>query len=124
MITMVSALAAFLATAIGLAPLASATYLPPNPIVPSAVLPTESAVATVADLPLAVIVTMMAGTVLVSVATTLGTLSLVRRWERRPRVTNPAQVSAPIPAPSPEHETGLGDLLVSHQRYDHRPWRG
>jgi hypothetical protein len=111
---MLSGLAVCLAAAIGLAPLASATLLP-NPAAPAVVPASPPAIATAADLPVSVIVTLTAGTVLMSMATTLATLALVRRRDQRLRAADPAQVTVPVPAFSPEEPPGPDDdILVSH----------
>ena len=114
MITTLSGLAAVLVMTTGLAPMASATLLPPNPAAPAVVPVSTPVIATVAELPVSVIVTMLAATVLASVATTLGTLSLVRRRDRRLQAAGPAQVTVPVPAFSPEEPAGPSDILVSH----------
>src|ERR1700761_8086992 len=91
MITTLSGLAAVLVMPTALAPVASATLLPPNPAAPAVVPVSTPVIATVAELPVSVIVTMLAATVLASAATTLGTLSLVRRRDRRLPAAGPAQ---------------------------------
>jgi hypothetical protein len=118
MITTLSGLAVLLAAAIGLAPMASATLLP-NPAAPAVVPASTPAIATAANLPVSVIVTLVAGTVLMSMATTLATLALVRRWDRRLRAADPVQVNVPVPAFAPEDSIGPDDdILVSHPHRD------
>jgi hypothetical protein len=118
-ITTLSGLAAFLAATIGLASVASAAYLPPDPVGPS-VVPTPQVTMEIDQLPMWVISAMVAGTVLLSVATTLATLSLARLRERRLPAPDEARVSVPIPASSPEHQPGQDDILLSHLDHDHR----
>ncbi len=89
--------AAFLATAIGLAPVASAAYLPPNPAGRSTGPPLPSAATTVAQLPVALILTMAAGTVFLSVATTLITLALTRLRDHRLLTAQEAQAGEAEP---------------------------
>jgi hypothetical protein len=119
-ITTLGGLTAFLAATIGLASVASAAYLPPDPVGPSAVPTPQQATAAIGQLPLWVIAAMVAGTVLLSAATTLATLSLARLRERRLLAPDEAKVSVPIPASSPEHQPGQDDILLSHLRHDHR----
>ena len=119
MITTLCGLAVFLAAAIGLAPLASAILLPPDPVAPAVVPASTPPIATAADLPVSVIMTLAVGTVLMSVATTLATLALIRRRDRRLRAADPAQATVPAPALSPEEPPGPDDdILVSHPRRD------
>ena len=93
--------------------MASAMYLPPDPALP-AIAPSPSPVTTFAHLSVPVILAMAAGIVLVSVATTLVTLALIRRGERRQRAANEAPVSGLLPASGPEHQSSQADILVSH----------
>jgi hypothetical protein len=106
MITSLGGLASFMAIAIGLAPAASAINVPPPgmsgaTVAPPPLPPTATTVP--AHLPLWAIVTMIAATVVLSVATTLITLSLARlRWVRRAPAPAPEPARAPIPTATPE----------------------
>ena len=110
MVTSLSGLAAFMAIAIGLAPAASAINVPPPGISGATVAPppppSPSQVTTVpAHFPLWAIVTVIAATVVLSVATTLITLSLAHlRRVRRAPAPAPAPAGAPIPTATPESE--------------------
>lgn len=92
--------------------MASAMYLPPDPAL-LVIAPSPSAVTTFAHLSVPVILAMTAGIVLMSAATTLVTLALIRRWERRQRAANEAPVSGLLPASAPEHQSSQADILVS-----------
>jgi hypothetical protein len=112
MITSLSGLAALLAVAIGLAPAASAMNVPPPGISGATVAPPpppSPATAVPAHLPLWAILTMIAATVLLSVATTLITLSLAHR--RRAPVPAPERPAASA-AVIPEQETAQDDALT------------
>jgi hypothetical protein len=118
--TMLIGVAGLLTLAIGLAPGASAAYLPPNPAA-RPVIPPPLASTMPAHLPGWVIATMIAGTMALSIVTTLATLSLVRwRAQRQPaadadQVAEPA--TAPSPSPSPEDQSDQDEILVSHFRH-------
>ena len=115
MLTTLSGLAIFLTAAIGLAPTASATLPPPEPPI-APVPPPPPPAAAPAHLPLWAIVTILAATVVLSVATTLVTLALdhMRRTRRTPAtVTEPQASARPLPRPDPE--TGQAEILSSHQ---------
>lgn len=118
MITSLSGLAAFMAIAIGLAPAASAINVPPPGISGATVAPPpppppSQATTVPAHLPLWAIVTIIAATVVLSVATTLITLSLARlRRVRRAPGPAPEPASAPIPTATPEPEAAQDEALT------------
>jgi beta-lactamase regulating signal transducer with metallopeptidase domain len=115
MITSLSGLAAFMAIAIGLAPAASAINVPPPGISGATVAPPPpSQVTTVpAHFPLWAIVTIIAATVVLSVATTLITLSLARlRRVRRAPAPAAEPASAPTPTATPEPEAAQDEALT------------
>ena len=116
MLTTLSGLAIFLTAAIGLAPTASATLPPPEPSI-APVPPPAPPAAAPAHLPLWAIVTILAATVVLSVATTLITLALdhMRRTRRIAAAVTEPQASAP-PLPRPDSETGQAEILSSHQQ--------
>jgi hypothetical protein len=93
--------------------MASAMYLPPDPALPATV-PSPSAVTTFAHLSVPVILAMAAGIVLVSVASTLVTLALIRRWERQRRAANETPACGLHPDSAPEPQSSQADILVSH----------
>ena len=116
MLTTLSGLAIFLTTAIRLAPNASATLPPPEPSI-APVSPPPPPAAAPAHLPLWAIVTILAATVVLSVATTLVTLALdhIRRGRRIPAaVTEPQASARRLPRPDPE--TGHAEILSSRQQ--------
>ena len=108
-------MASLLALAIGLAPTASATYLPPNPAA-HPVIPPPLASPVPAHLPGWVIAAMVAGTMVLSIVTTLATLALSRWHDQRQPAADADQVTESITAPSPEGQSGRADILVSHFR--------
>jgi hypothetical protein len=107
MIAILGGLATLPITVIGLAPMASAAYLPPDPAAPSIIPPPLPGTSAAAQLPGPVIAALTAGTVLLSVLTTLATLALVRLRDRRL-----ASASAPEPETAPDHVPDPGELLV------------
>ena len=113
--TTLTGLAGLLVLAIGLAPVASATYLPPNPVA-HPVVPPPAASTAPAHLPVWVISAMVAGTIVLSIVTTLATLSLMRWRDQRQPAAGADRVAEPVTAPSPEDQSGPGDILVSHSR--------
>jgi hypothetical protein len=96
-LTTLSGLTAFMITAIGLAPAASATLPPPEPPVAP---PSPPPAAAAAHLPLWAVIAMVAGVVVLSVATTLITLALehLRRTRRTPAAATEPQAGVPTPA--------------------------
>jgi hypothetical protein len=114
-LTTLSGLAIFLTAAIGLAPTASATLPPPEPSI-APVSPPPPPTAAPAHFPLWAIVTILAATVALSVATTLVTLTLhhMRRARRTPAAVTEPQAGARTPA-APGPETGQAEVLSSHQ---------
>jgi hypothetical protein len=88
---------------------------PPEP--PVAPPPSPPPAAAAAHFPLWAVVAMVAGVVVLSVATTLITLSLehLRRARRMPAAaaTEP-QVDAPTPATTADPGAGQGEILSSH----------
>lgn len=114
-LTALSGPAIVLTAAIGLAPAASATLQPPPG--PSATpVPPPPPTAAPAHLPLWAVMTILAATVVLSVATTLVTLSLehLRRARRTPTAATEPQAGPPTPVTTPEPETGQGEILSSH----------
>lgn len=113
-LTTLSGLGVFLAVTIGLAPAAWATFPPPEP--PPAP-GTATAPTVVAHFPLWAIVALVAGTVVLSVATTLVTLSLehMRRARRTPPAATEPQAGMRSPSATAGPEPGQGEILVSHQ---------
>jgi hypothetical protein len=109
-------LAGLLTLAIGLAPVASATYLPPNPAA-HPVVPPPLASTMPAHLPGWAIAAMVAGTMVLSIVTTLATLSLFRWRDQRQPAADADQVAEPFTAPSPEDQPGQDDILVSQFRH-------
>jgi hypothetical protein len=114
-LTTFSGLAAFLIAAIGLAPAASATHVPPGapgvPLPPPPPPPTVSA-----HFPLWAVIAIVAATVVLSVATTLVTLSLVhlRRARHTPAAAGAPEASAQAPSTAAEPAAEQGDILASH----------
>jgi hypothetical protein len=107
-----SGLAAVLTATIGLAPVASATMPPPPPatsIAPPPPTPAPPA------FPLWAVVAILAGTVVLSAATALITLSLEHL--RRARRTQPGVTASPGDASTgtPDPEAGQLDMISSHQ---------
>ena len=113
-LTTLGGLGVFLTAAIGLAPAAWAMFPPPEP--PVAPPPSPAAAAGPAHLPPWAVVVMVAGVVVLSVATTLITLSLehLRRARRTPMAATEPPAVAPIPAPTTDPEAGEGEILSSH----------
>ncbi len=109
-------LAGLLTLAVGLAPVASATYLPPNPAAHPVVPPPLTSTMP-AHLPGWAIAAMIAGTMVLSIVTTLATLSLLRWCDQRQPAADANQVAEPATAPSPEDQSGRDDILVSHFRH-------
>lgn len=107
MITAVGGLASFAAITIGLAPVASAAHVPLPPPTPATTAP--------AHFPLWAILTMIAATILLSVATTLITLYLARlRRAHRAAAPEPVPASTAITAATPEPKAAQDDILTSH----------
>jgi hypothetical protein len=100
-LTTFSGLAAFLIAAIGLAPAASATHVPPGPPVPP---PPPPATTAAAHFPLWAVIAIVAATVVLSAATTLITLSLehLHRARRTPAATAQPPASAQTPSATAE----------------------
>ena len=113
-LTTLGGLGVFLTAAIGLAPAAWATFPPPEPPVAP---PSPPPAAAAAHFPPWAVVAMVAGVVVLSVATTLITLSLdhLRRARRMSAAaaTEPPAV-APTPATTADPEAGQGEILSSH----------
>jgi hypothetical protein len=116
-LTTLSGLAIFMTAAIGLAPAASATHVPPGapaapPSPPLPPPPTTQA----AYFPLWAIIAIVLATVVPSAGTTLVTLSLVylRRGRQVPASVAESQVSMPNSATTPEPAATQGDVLSSH----------
>jgi hypothetical protein len=113
-LTTLGGLGVFLTAAIGLAPAAWATFPPPEP--PVAPPPSAPPAAAAAHLPRWVVVAMVAGVVVLSVATTLITLSLehLRRARRMPATATEPPAVAPTPVTTDDPEAGQGEILSSH----------
>jgi len=113
-LTTLGGLGAFLTAAIGLAPAAWAMSPPPEP--PVAPPPSPPPAAAAAHLPPWVVVAMVAGVVVLSVATTLITLSLehLRKARRMPAAATEPQAVAPTPVTTDDPEAGQGEILSSH----------
>jgi hypothetical protein len=109
-----SGLGVFLAATIGLAPAAWATFPPPEPP-PAPGTATDPTV--VAHFPPWAIVALVAGTVVLSVTTTLVTLSLehMRRARRTPAAATEPQAGVQSPSATAGPEAGQGEILASHQ---------
>jgi hypothetical protein len=103
-LTTFSGLAAFLTAAIGLAPAASATHVPPGPPVP------PPATTAAAHFPLWAVIAIVAATVVLSAATTLITLSLehLHRARRTPAATAQPPASAQTPSATAEPRAEQG----------------
>jgi hypothetical protein len=106
-------LAVFLTPAIGLAPAASAS-LPPEPSGAPAPPPPPPSTAVPAHLPLWAVVAIVAGTVVLSVATTLITLAVEHTRQARHTSAAGAQPVAPSPSATPGPEAEQGEILASH----------
>jgi hypothetical protein len=120
-LTTVSVLAVFLITAIGLAPAASATHVPPGaPGVPPPPPPPPPSTTAAAHFPLWAVIAIVAATVVLSVATTLVTMSLeqMRRARRTPAAVAEPQAGAQIPSTTAEPEAEQGEILASHYYAD------
>jgi hypothetical protein len=108
-LTPLSGLAVFLTAAVGLAPAASATRVPPGPSGPPAAPPPPPATTAAAHFPLWAVITIVAASVVLSVATTLVTLSLdrMRQARRIPAAAAEPHAGAQTPAatagPGAEH---------------------
>jgi hypothetical protein len=114
-----SGLAVFLTVAIGFAPAASATHVPPGaPGVPPPPPPPPAAAA--AHFPLWAVIAIVVATVVLSVATTLVTLSLeqMRRARRTPAAVAEPQAGAQVPSRTAEPESEQGEILASHHYAD------
>jgi hypothetical protein len=114
-ITTLSGLAVFLTAAIGLAPAASATHVPPGP--PGIPVPPPPPPITVAaHFPLWGVIAIVAATAVLSVATTLVTLSLDRlhRARRTSAAAAEPQTGAQIPSTTAGPEAQQGEILASH----------
>ena len=114
MITTLSGLAVSLTAAIGLAPVASATRVPAgSPVAPPPPPPPATAAA---HFPLWAVVTIVAATIVVSVATTLVTLALdqMRRGRRIPLPPAEPQIGAPFSAITSEPGAEQGEVISSH----------
>jgi hypothetical protein len=102
---------------------APATYLPPNPAGRPAIRPPDlPPVATLPHLTVGFVAIVAVSIVLLSVATTLITLSLVQRRDRRPIATDAAQADALAGPAGPAEPAGPADILFSHPYHGHRPW--
>jgi hypothetical protein len=118
-LTALSGVAIFTTAAIGLAPAASATYLPPGPPAappsPPPPLPPPPTTAA-AHFPLWAVAAMVVATVVLSVATTLITLSLdhMRRARRTPAAVAEPEAGVPASATTAEPAAAQGDVLSSH----------
>jgi hypothetical protein len=118
-LTTLSGLAVFLTVAIGFAPAASATHVPPGaPGVPPPPPPPPAAAA--AHFPLWAVIAIVAATVVLSVATTLVTLSLeqMRRARSTPAAVAEPQAGAQILATAAGPEAEQGEILASHHYAD------
>jgi hypothetical protein len=112
-----SGLGVFLTVAIGFAPAASATHVPPGaPGVPPRPPPPPPAPAA-AHFPLWAVIAIVAATVVLAVATTLVTLSLeqMRRVRRTPAAVAEPQAGAQVPSSTAEPESEQGEILASHR---------
>jgi len=119
-LTAFSGLAVLLTVAIGFAPAASATHVPPGaPGVPPPPPPPPPAAAA-AHFPLWAVIAIVAATVVLSVATTLITLSLeqMRRARRTPAAVAEPQAGAQIPSNTAGPEAEQGEILASHHYAD------
>jgi hypothetical protein len=114
-LTGLSGLGVFLTAAIGLAPAASATRVPPGPPVPPP--PPAPATTAAAHFPLWAVIAIVAATVVLSVATTLVTLSLehMHRARRGPAATPGPQANAPTASAMAEFGAGPAAVSGSHQ---------
>jgi hypothetical protein len=118
-LTASSGLAIFMTAAIGLAPAASATHVPPGPPAappsPPPPLPPPPTTAA-AHFPLWAVITMVAATVVLSVATTLITLSLdhMRRARRTPAAAAEPEAGVPVRSTTAEPAATQEDVLSSH----------
>ena len=112
-----SGLAVFLIVAIGFAPAASATHVPPGApgVPPPPPLPPPAAAA--AHFPLWAVIAIVAATVVLAVATTLVTLSLeqMRRARRTPAAVTEPQAGVQVPSSTAEPESEQGEILASHR---------
>jgi len=113
-----SGLAVFLIVAIGFAPAASATHVPPGaPGVPPPPPPPPPPAAAAAHFPLWAVIAIVAATVVLAVATTLVTLSLeqMRRARRTPAAVTEPQAGVQVPSSTAEPESEQGEILASHR---------
>jgi hypothetical protein len=112
-LTTLGGLGVFLTAAIGLAPAAWATFPPPEPPVAP---PSPPPAAAAAHFPPWAVVAMVAGVVVLSVATTLITLSLehLRRARRMPAAATEPRAGVLTPATTANPEAGQGEILSSH----------
>ena len=115
-LTAFSGLTVLLTVAIGFAPAASATHVPPGaPGVPPPPPPPPPAAAA-AHFPLWAVIAIVAATVVLSVATTLITLAVehMRRARRTPAAAAEPQADALTSTAAPGAETGRAEILSSH----------
>jgi len=120
-LTALGSLAVLLTAAIGVAPAASAS-LPPLPAGPLPTLPpgpppaSPSSAAAPAHLPLWAVLAIVAGTIVLSVATTLITLAAERIRRSRPTqaATADTQPVAPGSSATSDLGAGPGEILASH----------
>jgi hypothetical protein len=116
-LTISGGLGAFLAAAIGLAPAASATHVPPGPPVAPPAPPPPTAITTMAaHFPLWAVTAIVAATVVLSVATTLVTLAIEHMHRARRASAAMAQPQAGVGTPSataaPEAEPATSSALT------------
>jgi hypothetical protein len=120
-LTTLSGLAVFLTVAIGFAPAASATHVPPGaPGVPPPPPPPPPPAMAAAHFPLWAVIAIVVATVVLSVATTLVTLSLeqMRRARSTPAAVAEPQAGAQVPSRTAEPEAEQGEILASHHYAD------
>jgi hypothetical protein len=120
-LTTLSGLAVFLTVAIGFAPAASATHVPPGaPGVPPPPPPPPPPAVAAAHFPLWAVIAIVVATVVLSVATTLVTLSLeqMRRARSTPAAVAEPQAGAQVPSRTAEPEAEQGEILASHHYAD------
>ena len=98
------------------APAALAIPLPPPGGATTDPVPPPPSAAAAAHLPLGALVTIVAATAVLSVATTLITLALEHRRRARRTAAAPGTPAGPPTSPATaELPAGLGDILSSHQ---------
>lgn len=116
-LTALGGLAVLLTSAIGLAPAASAALppLPPGPATTPIPSPPPAA-ATPAHLPLWAVVALVAGTVVLSIATTLITLGVehLRRARHTPAAAADPQAAVPSASATSGPEAGQGEILGTY----------